>query len=209
MSNIVIIDYGYGNLHSVTKAVEAVMPKNSNLKLSNNPGDIVKADHIILPGVGAFADCMDGLDKIKDLKSSLNEAVLTRKKNFLGICVGMQLLATDGYEHGKRAGLGFIEGSVIAIPSKDNDLKIPHMGWNNLQIIKDHPIFAGIENNSDVYFVHSYFMKCKDKKVIAGVVNYGEELQAIIIKDNIIGMQFHPEKSQKIGLKLLANFLTL
>jgi imidazole glycerol-phosphate synthase subunit HisH len=209
MRNVAIIDYGYGNIHSIAKALEKVKHTHrANVKLSHQVDDIKTATHIVLPGVGAFADCMKGLEHLPEVKEALIQAVEVEKKPFLGICVGMQLMAKKGFEHGEKAGLGWIDASVVAIPKEDR-LKIPHMGWNNLKIKQPHPIFAGIKDGSDVYFVHSYFMQTKTPEVVYAEVDYGIPVPAVVVKDNKIGMQFHPEKSQQVGLQLLENFLAL
>jgi glutamine amidotransferase len=209
MQTVTIIDYGYGNIHSIAKAFEEVKHiHNATVKLSHHVEDIAKATHIVLPGVGAFADCMNGLDHLPEMKEALMHAVEKDQKPFLGVCVGMQLMAKKGFEHGEKNGLGWLDASVVAIP-RQGELKIPHMGWNNLVIKKDHPIFKNIKNGADVYFVHSYFMDAKETDIIYAQVDYGIDIPAVVIKDNKIGMQFHPEKSQQVGLQLLENFLTL
>lgn len=207
---IVLIDYGSGNLRSCEKAfLKVCLDKNikSQIVISNNPQDIKNADKIILPGVGAFADCMKGLCKIKDMEEALKEAVLIKKTPFLGICVGMQLLADTGFEYGNHTGLGWISGQVVKITSNNNQIKIPHMGWNNVAVLDYNPLFKNIENNAHFYFVHSYHFKCNDNKNIIAEVEYGQKIAAAIIKDNIVGVQFHPEKSQKNGQKFIENFI--
>ncbi len=206
--SIVIIDYGSGNLHSIAKAVEK-QSIGKEILVSNKAADLKNSSHIILPGVGAFADCMAGLKNIPEMIEELSRQVLEKKKHFLGICVGMQLLAEKGLEDGEHQGLGWIKANVVKIKPNDQSLKIPHMGWNNLNIKKDHKIFAGIKNGDHVYFVHSYHMECKENKDIAATVDYGCEITALIILQNIIGTQFHPEKSGETGLKLINNFLCL
>jgi glutamine amidotransferase len=205
---IAIIDYGSGNLHSAKKAFEkAASNLNSNYKIqiTNNAEDIKSATHIVLPGVGAFGDCKRGLDATK-LIPTLEEEVFGKKKPFLGICVGMQLLAEKGLENGEFTGLGWISGKVDKIENTNNSLRIPHMGWNNLEIKKPHAIFSDIKENSDIYFVHSYRFFC-DEKFILATTDYGQKIPAVIAKDNILGFQFHPEKSQNIGIKLIENFI--
>lgn len=206
----VIIDYGSGNLRSMAKSCEkAAASLGKEILVTSNPDDIVKAERIILPGVGAFGDCAAGINAIDGMRETLEEQVQQKKKPFLGVCVGMQLLANKGFEHGEHAGFGWIEGEVIAIQPKDASYKVPHMGWNELIIDQlDHPALSGIKTGDHAYFVHSFHFSCKDKHAILGMVEYGSPLVAVIGKRNIIGTQFHPEKSQDVGLKLLTNFLT-
>lgn len=199
--NPVIIDYGSGNLRSVGKAFSHVMGKQA--KISSSPADLADATHIILPGVGAFGDCAAGLRAIDGMVDALEEQVLHKKKPFLGICVGMQLLADTGYEHGEHSGLGWIAGKVVAIEPQDG-LPVPHMGWNSLEFKRPSPLTENI--NSDVYFVHSYKFECAPEYVLA-TTSYCGAIQAFVAKDNIFGVQFHPEKSQKAGLQLIGNFL--
>ena len=204
---IAIVDYGAGNLRSVAKSCEKIAPEH-DIIVTSKPTDIKNADKIILPGVGAFGDCSAGLASIKGMKETLVEEVLQEGKPFLGICVGMQLLADFGFEHGKHKGLGFINGDVVEIEPKDHRLKVPHMGWNSLEIKKEnHPILNGIKTGDDVYFVHSYHYLPANVSDILATTEYGEDIVAIIEKNNIIGVQFHPEKSQGIGLKFLRNFI--
>jgi len=208
MSSVTIIDYGSGNLHSIAKAVEHVAI-NETVIVSDKAEDIAKADRIILPGVGAFGDCIRGLSKHPDIIETLQEAVIKKERPFLGICVGMQMLADVGLEHGAHHGLGWFHGEVVPIPS-DGTLKIPHMGWNQLDFVNaEHPILSNINNGDHAYFVHSYHFECKDKKQIIATTHYGKNLAAIIAKDHMVATQFHPEKSQKTGLTLLHNFLQI
>ena len=208
MKKVIIIDYGSGNLHSIAKAVEkSAEGKNIQIQLTDKSDDINDASHIILPGVGAFADCLHGLESIANMKESLEDAVIKEKKPFLGICVGMQMLAQEGLENGAHKGLGWIKGTVKPIPQ--NDLKIPHMGWNELNIKKDHKILKGIKDKEHVYFVHSYYFDCTHVDNIISSTNYGVEVPAIIAQDNIIAAQFHPEKSHNAGLKIISNFLDM
>lgn len=203
----VIIDYGSGNLRSVAKALESVADADFTVKISANPADINAASHIILPGVGAFGDCKQGLDSVPGLKEALTEAVTLHGKPFLGICVGMQLLADKGLEYGEHTGLGWIGGEVVPLAPTGASLKIPHMGWNELDINKQHPVLKGIKSGDHAYFVHSYHFRTHDNAAILATTDYGGKFAAIIGKDNIIASQFHPEKSQETGLKLLKNFL--
>lgn len=207
----VLIDYGAGNLNSAEKAFRHVGEQHGYaIRVSADPRDIERASHIVLPGVGAYADCMRGLMAIAGMRDALQDAVQVRKTPFLGICVGMQLMAEFGLEHGKTAGLGWIDGTVEAIRPRDPALKIPHMGWNELEI-KDasHPVLAGIHSGDHAYFVHSYAMTCHNPDDVLATVDYGGPVTAIVAREHCIGAQFHPEKSQKTGLKLIENFLKL
>lgn len=206
---VVIIDYGSGNLRSVAKAVEHELPENGRAEVTSDPKALADATHIILPGVGAFGDCAAGLDALPGMHEALDREVLKNKKPFLGICVGMQLLADIGLEHGEHKGFGWIKGVVAPIPNPKETLKIPHMGWNSLVIKKKHPVLDGIETGDHAYFVHSYRFECEEKSCILSEVEYGSSIVAVLCKDNIIATQFHPEKSQKAGLRLLHNFLRL
>lgn len=204
---VVIIDYGSGNLRSVAKALERVADKTHAVKISSNPHDVLSASHVVLPGVGAFGDCRKGLDALEGMHDALKEAVQRQGKPFLGICVGMQLLADKGFEHGEYPGFGWIAGDVAALKPKDAALKIPHMGWNQLQLHRSHPVTAGIPAGAHAYFVHSYHYRPKDTAAILATTEYGGPVAAVIGNDNIVATQFHPEKSQETGLKLLQNFL--
>lgn len=208
-SKIAIIDYGSGNLHSAFKAVKkaAESKTGSSVILTSKPEDVDSASHIILPGVGAFQDCMDGLHSINGMIEALSENVMNKKKNFLGICVGMQLLAEKGLEEGEHSGLGWLQGEVSRINPANKDYKIPHMGWNELIELKDNALTKGL-NQKDFYFVHSYSMKTERNNIIA-TADYAEEIVAVVNKENIYGTQFHPEKSQENGLKLLSNFINI
>ena len=200
-----LIDYGSGNLQSAYKALELVSNYKKKISVISNSKDLLKVDKIILPGVGAFADCIKGLKSISGMIDILNEVVLEKKKPFLGICVGMQLLATEGREKGNHKGLGWITGKVIKI-KKSKKIKIPHMGWNTVKVISKHPILK--RKKFESYFVHSYNFICKNKKNIIATCDYQQKITAIVGKENIIGTQFHPEKSQKIGLEILKNFIS-
>ena len=209
---IVIIDYGSGNLRSAAKALEraaaALGPGSPAVTVSGDADALASADHIVLPGVGAFGDCMAGLEALPGMREALEDAVIRRGRPFLGICVGMQLMARRGIEHGAHEGLGWLEGEVAPLDPVDSSLKIPHMGWNEL-IVADqgHPVLAGIESGQHAYFVHSYaFRSAHDENVLA-TVDYGGPVAALVGRDNMIGTQFHPEKSQDTGLRLLGNFL--
>ena len=212
---IVLIDYGSGNLRSVAKAFEHVIATESlpyEIIISKKPKDISNAAKIILPGQGAFQDCMQNLQGIPDMIDTLNNRVLGQGIPFLGICVGMQLLADRGLEHGEYKGLGWIKGDVIPITPKNPSLKIPHMGWNQLYLDKvDHFLLRSIKTSAthekDFYFVHSFMFQCKEERDQIAHVDYGESITAIIGRDNITGVQFHPEKSQSAGLHLIRDFL--
>lgn len=207
----VIIDYGSGNLRSAEKSTVRAASEaglKMDVGVTSSPDEVLKADRIILPGVGAFADCMTGLTSLSGMCEALEEAVIRDRKPFLGICVGMQLLADAGLEHGRKKGLGWIGGEVVEIDvSVKPQLKVPHMGWNDLIINNNHPILKGINSGDHAYFVHSYHVKTVDQENVLAHVDYAGKITAIIGKDNIVGTQFHPEKSQAVGLKLLENFL--
>ena len=201
-----LIDYGSGNLQSAYKALELAgnYRKKNKIFITSKSKDLLDADKIVLPGVGTFSDCMNGLKSLPGMIDILNEIVLQKKKPFLGICVGMQLLAIEGKEKGNHKGLGWIKGKVVKI-KKNKKIKIPHMGWNTVKIISKHPILK--RKKFESYFVHSYNFICRDKKNILATCDYQQNITAIIGKENIIGTQFHPEKSQKVGLEILKNFI--
>jgi glutamine amidotransferase len=211
--HVAIIDYGSGNLHSAAKAFErAAKEEGSRLavKVTSKPEDLRQAERIVLPGVGAFADCRQGLVNIPGMIEALEEAVKARGKPFLGICVGLQLMAMRGLEHGLTPGLGWIEGEVRAIAPGDRALKIPHMGWNTLELAREHALFEGIPTGNkglNAYFVHSYHLVPSGPETLVATTDYGGPITAFVAKDNMAGSQFHPEKSQKLGLALIANFL--
>ena len=208
-----IINYGSGNLHSAAKAFERAASEGgtgADILLTNDPEVVRGADHIVLPGVGAFADCLAGLKAVDGMLDALHEAVQNRGRPFLGICVGMQMMADRGLEHGSTEGFGWIGGEVRAIEPDDPALKIPHMGWNTLCVQTPHPLLEGIETGSDglhAYFVHSYHFVAADPAHMVAATDYGGAVTAMVGKDNLVGTQFHPEKSQKLGLRLIANFL--
>ena len=210
---VAIVNYGSGNLHSAAKAFErAAREQGSKLgvKVTAVPHEVLAAERIVLPGVGAFADCKAGLASIPGMIEALEESVRVRGRPFLGICVGLQLMATRGLEHGVTPGLGWIEGEVRAIEPADPSLKIPHMGWNTLSLARAHPLFDGIpigEGGLTAYFVHSYHLVPADRAALVAATDYGSEITAFAARDNMAGSQFHPEKSQKLGLALIANFL--
>jgi glutamine amidotransferase len=207
---VAIIDYGSGNLRSAEKAVARVaaeLATGVEVIVTAEPQVAASAGRIVLPGVGAFGDCMMGLSSIAGMVDALRAAVMERGVPFLGICVGMQLLASVGREFGDYTGLGWIEGEVERLAPSDPALKIPHMGWNDLHFTRPHPLLAGIGEGADVYFVHSYEFKTRDPSHVIATADYGGSLTAAIAKDNVAGVQFHPEKSQAAGLRLLRNFL--
>ena len=205
-----IVDYGTGNLNSVSKALEAAaaqINKTINIKISDKPKDILNSDRIILPGQGSYRQCALGVKKISGLWDSLNEFVLVKKKPIFGICVGMQLFSEQGHEEQITEGFGWIKGSVKKIKLKNKNLKLPHMGWNEVNVIKKNDLFVGINNLSHFYFVHSFAFEAKDEKDVICTTDYEKLVIAGILKENIFGTQFHPEKSQNNGIKLLSNFL--
>ena len=211
--HVAIIDYGSGNLHSAAKAFERAAREGGSelaIKVTARPEDVADADRIVLPGVGAFADCKRGLEEVPGMIDALEEAVQERGKPFLGICVGLQLMAERGLEHGVTPGLGWIKGEVRAIAPSDPDLKVPHMGWNTLRVVRANPLLEGIptgEGGLHAYFVHSYHLVPQEKDDLVASTEYGGPITAFVAKDNMAGTQFHPEKSQKLGLALIANFL--
>jgi glutamine amidotransferase len=201
---VALIDYGSGNLRSAEKALARA---GAHVAVTSDPVVVAKADRIVLPGVGAFGDCMRGLSEVPGMVEALRDAALKRGVPFLGICVGMQLLASIGREFGDHAGLDWIEGEVDRLVPADPELKIPHMGWNELEIVRPHPLFAGIAPGAHVYFVHSYAMRTHDPAHVLAISDYGGTFTAAVGRNNIAGTQFHPEKSQAVGLALLGNFL--
>ena len=206
----VIIDYGSGNLHSAHKAFERAS-RDNNIKgdviVSARPQDVERADRIVLPGVGAFKDCRNGLYAVAGMRETLQQNVIARGKPFLGICVGMQLMATRGLEHETTQGLGWIAGDVKRIVPTDSTLKIPHMGWNTLDLHSNHALMSGIDPSLHAYFVHSYHLEATLPEDVIATSDYGGPVTAIVGYENLVGTQFHPEKSQALGLQLIANFL--
>ena len=208
--DIGIIDYGSGNIRSVAKSFERAVIElgvTAKIYIIKNAEELRKMDRIVLPGVGSFADCMHSLKSIEDLFETLNEVILKKSKPFLGICLGMQLLADLSHEYGKHKGLGWIGGKVIPIDRTLPSVKIPHMGWNSVKIIKQHAIFNNITNEEDFYFVHSYKFIPETKENICAETFYHQDISAVVIKNNIIGTQFHPEKSQNLGIQFIKNFI--
>jgi glutamine amidotransferase len=211
--SVAIIDYGSGNLHSAAKAFERAAREaapDQSIVVTRDPEAVRRADRIVLPGVGAFADCRRGLDAIPGMVEALRESVQRQGKPFFGICVGMQLMAERGREHEVTEGLGWIGGEVDKIAPSDAKLKIPHMGWNTLSVLKPHALLDGISlgpHGLHAYFVHSYELKPAARAELLAVADYGGPITAIVGRDNMVGTQFHPEKSQRLGLALIANFL--
>ena len=205
--HIALIDCGAGNLHSVRKAFRHVMPPKAQLEIVTDGAQLEDATHIVLPGVGAFGDCMQGLDRLPGMKSALERRVLEQNTPFFGICVGMQMLFERGYEHGETQGLGWFKGEVRRISPADPALRVPHMGWNRLRLHQPHPVLARMEHGDYAYFVHSYAASGVEASEMLASVDYGGEIVAVIGRNNIIASQFHPEKSQRTGLRMIANFL--
>ena len=211
--NVAIVDYGSGNLCSAAKAFEQASNnggKGFKVVVTNDPEKVANSDRIVLPGVGAFGDCKRGVSAIDGMMESLTYAVDTRGIPFMGICVGMQLMATQGSEHETVEGFGWIPGEVKLIEPEDKSLKVPHMGWNTIECIEQHPILEGIStgpSGQHAYFVHSYNFDVESRKHLVAEFNYAGSFTAIVGRDNLVGTQFHPEKSQKFGLRLIKNFL--
>jgi imidazole glycerol-phosphate synthase subunit HisH len=209
---VAIIDYGSGNLRSAEKAVARAVSDgglDARVEVTGDADVVARADRIVLPGVGAFADCMSGLAAVDGMVDALNDAVRRRGVPFLGICVGMQLMATRGLEHGEHRGLDWIAGDVLRLTPDDASLKIPHMGWNTLSVRSSHPVLAHLANTAEphAYFVHSYCLRPAARGDVLVETNYGGAFAAVVGRDNMIGTQFHPEKSQAVGLQLLQNFV--
>ena len=207
MSNVVLIDYGSGNLPSAAKALAVAAGDASRVTVSADPEVVAKADRIVLPGVGAFAACMGALHERDGLIEAMNVAVRERGAPFLGICVGMQLMATRGLEFGVTDGLDWIGGDVKLLEPAGAEFKVPHMGWNGLDIAVDHPLLTGLGDEPQLYFTHSFGFYPDDPAAVAARVDHGGPFAAMVAKDNMAGAQFHPEKSQANGLRLLSNFL--
>ncbi len=210
---VAIIDYGSGNLRSATKAFERAARESgidAEIDLTDKAERVASADRIVLPGVGAYADCRSGLDAVSGMHEALVDAVEKKARPFLGICVGMQLMSSRGLEKTVTQGFGWIKGDVIEMTPSDPTLKIPQIGWNTLTLRRPHPLFDGIETGPDglhAYFVHSYHLAAENPDDVIATTDYGGPMTAFVGRDNMAGAQFHPEKSQKLGLKLIANFL--
>ncbi|BEV45636.1 imidazole glycerol phosphate synthase subunit HisH [Afipia carboxidovorans] len=211
--SVALIDYGSGNLHSAAKAFERAaraLELPEKIIVTRDPEIVYRADRIVLPGVGAFADCRKGLDALDGMVDAMTQAVRGKARPFFGICVGMQLLATQGKEHVTTPGLNWIAGDVEKIAPRDEGLKIPHMGWNTLDLVREHPVLEKLplgDKGRHAYFVHSYHLNAASESDVVARADYGGPLTAIVAKDTIFGTQFHPEKSQRFGLVLIANFL--
>lgn len=205
----VIVDCGSGNLHSARKAFSLMAKEGGtgDVSVSSDPADIASADRLVLPGVGAFGSCGAGIRDRDGMAEAIKEAAVGRAVPFLGICVGMQLLASVGHERGISKGFGWIPGEVVEIAPKDPNLKIPHMGWNELGVDNRHPILSGVRTGDHVYFVHSFHFEPEDSGKRVAHADYGGEITAAIASENLVGVQFHPEKSQRTGLRIIANFL--
>jgi len=207
--NVTIVDYNSGNISSVINSFKEVAEDKVNVEVTSDLEKIKLSDKVVLPGQGSFKSCVDALNNINGLVDTLSDFVLTNKKPLLGICVGLQMFADVGYEEEKTKGLGWISGKVSKINNQDGKYKLPHIGWNEINIVKDSKIFKDIENNSHMYFVHSYEFIPEDKNVISATTDYSSKIVCSVEKENIFGTQFHPEKSDKIGLKIIHNFISL
>ena len=205
--NVTIVDYNSGNISSVINSFKEVAKDKVNINVTSNLNKIISSDKLVLPGQGSFKSCVDALNKIDGLRDTLDEFTINNKKPLLGICVGLQMFADIGYEENETKGLGWISGKVSKIDNQNGKYKLPHIGWNQINIIKDSKIFRGIENNSHMYFVHSYEFIPKDTNVISATTDYSSNIVCSVEKENIFGTQFHPEKSDKLGLKIIDNFL--
>ncbi len=207
--NVTIVDYNSGNISSVINSFKEVAKDKVNIKVTANLKNIKFSDKVVLPGQGSFKSCIDALNNINGLVDTLNEFAIDNKKPLLGICVGLQMFADVGYEETETKGLGWISGKVSKINNENGKYKLPHIGWNQINIVKDSKIYKDIENNSHMYFVHSYEFIPEDKNVISATTDYSSKIVCSIEKENIFGTQFHPEKSDKMGLRIVENFITL
>ena len=206
---VAIVDYGSGNLRSAAKAFERAVAESAiraRVVVTADADEVTRAERVVLPGVGAFADCLASIDGLPGMRAALHEVVINAGRPFLGICVGMQLMAEFGHENGFHRGLGWVQGEVIGL--RDGALKVPHMGWNEIVIRGAHPVLTGLEDGTDFYFVHSYHLRCEDEGENLAYTEYDEPICAVVGRDNMIGAQFHPEKSQSAGLKFISNFLS-
>jgi imidazole glycerol-phosphate synthase subunit HisH len=208
---VAIVDYGSGNLRSAAKAFERAateIGRSETITVTSDPDLVARADRVVLPGVGAFGACRAGLDGVDGMLAAIEAAAIGAGRPFLGICVGMQLMGRRGLEHGEHAGLGWIEGDVVALEPKQPGLKVPHMGWNELSFSPGiHPVLAGLEPGAHAFFLHSYQLRPRQAATCLAVTDHGGEVTAMVGRDNLIGTQFHPEKSQANGLRIIANFL--
>ena len=207
--NVTIVDYKSGNISSVINSFKEVAKDKVNIEVTSDLNKIKSSDKVVLPGQGSFKSCVDALNNINGLVDILNEFAVNNKKPLLGICVGLQMFADIGYEETETKGLGWIAGKVSKIDNQNGKYKLPHIGWNQINIVKDSKIFKDIENNSHMYFVHSYEFIPKDNSVTVATTDYSSNIVCAIEKENIFGTQFHPEKSDKIGLKIIDNFINL
>ena len=207
--NVTIVDYNSGNISSVINSFTEVAKGTVNLEVTSDLNKIKSSDKVVLPGQGSFKSCIDALNSINGLTDTLNEFVINKKKPLFGICVGLQMFADVGYEETETKGLGWISGKVSKIDNKNGKYKLPHIGWNQINIVKDSKIFKDVENNSHMYFVHSYEFIPEDKNVISATTDYSSKVVCSVEKENIFGTQFHPEKSDKIGLKIIENFINI
>ena len=207
--NITIVDYNSGNISSVINSFKEAVNNKYKINVSSDPKIILESDKIVLPGQGSFKSCVDALNKINDLKENLRNFVFDKKKPLLGICVGMQMFAGIGYEETTTKGLGWIAGKVTKIDNQKGKYKLPHIGWNEINIKKESKIFKDIDDKSHMYFVHSYEFIPEDKSVISSTADYSTSIVCSVEKNNIFGTQFHPEKSDKIGLKIIENFISI
>ena len=206
---VTIVDYSAGNISSVINSFKEVAQNKAIIEVTSDLNKIKSSDKIVLPGQGSFKSCVDALNKISGLNDALNEFVLVNKKPLLGICVGLQMFADVGYEETETKGLGWISGKVSKIDNQNGKYKLPHIGWNQINILKDSKIFKQVENNSHMYFVHSYEFVPTDKTVISATTDYSTKVVCSVEKENLFGTQFHPEKSDKTGLKIINNFINL
>ena len=207
--NVTIVDYNSGNISSVINSFKEVAKDKVNIEVTSDLTKIQSSDKVVLPGQGSFKSCVDALTNINGLVDTLNDFVLINKKPLLGICVGLQMFADVGYEEIETKGLGWIPGKVSKIDNQNGKFKLPHIGWNQVNILKDSKIFKDIKNNSHMYFVHSYELIPNDKSLVSATTDYSSNIVCSIEKENIFGTQFHPEKSDKIGLKIIDNFIKL
>jgi glutamine amidotransferase len=207
--NVTIVDYNSGNISSVINSFQEVAKDKVNIEVTSDLNKIKSSDKIVLPGQGSFKSCVDALNSIDGLVDTLNNFVISEKKLLFGICVGLQMFADIGYEEKETRGLGWISGKVLKIDNQNGKYKLPHIGWNEINIVKESKIFKDIENNSHMYFVHSYEFIPEDKSVISATTDYSSNIVCSIEKENIFGTQFHPEKSDKVGLKIIDNFIKL
>jgi glutamine amidotransferase len=207
--NVTIVDYNSGNISSIINSFKEVAQDKVNVDVTSDLNKIISSDKVVLPGQGSFKSCVDAINSISGLVDTLNEFAINNKKPLLGICVGLQMFADIGYEGTETKGLGWISGKVTKIDNQEGKYKLPHIGWNQINIVKDSKIFKNIENNSHMYFVHSYEFIPKDKNVISATTDYSSNIVCSVEKENIFGTQFHPEKSDKIGLKIIDNFINL